>query len=293
MKLTVTGTNAELLAKGASALRLLAQQLRDPRVAGVAASLWKAERAAIGHVIIGNMLIAIEFPVGAPRFGRPLEHAYGRIEGTRGQDGDAVDCFLGPDYDAPNAWTIQTPDEEKIMLGWQNGHEAVAAFVAMYGPERMRGVTCEELGRLRARLYGEPVQGSFHVASVIPPAEVAKAGVDDLGADRAPSAGGGGQLLAAGSGRPPASSRENGLAGAADALLEPKPVPTRPQDMVFTFNAATSAAPVQDFVIAATLLEDPTAASQAAEKAAAALQGFADRIDPAVAQDDAPWPPGP
>lgn len=54
-----------------------------------------------------------------------MEHPYGYFQGTVGLDGDAVDCFVGPDHEAPVAYIVTTRkapdfdevDEQKVLLG--------------------------------------------------------------------------------------------------------------------------------------------------------------------------------
>lgn len=70
---------------------------------------------------------------------------YGYIRGTVGADGDHVDCFVGPNQNAPNVYVIDTAkkpdftefDEHKCMLGFSTGAEARAALLANYDDPRV------------------------------------------------------------------------------------------------------------------------------------------------------------
>lgn len=61
---------------------------------------------------------------------------YGFIVGMMGNDGEPLDCYIGPDDHAPMAFLIEQltedgePDEGKIMLGWRTAEDAVAAYLA-------------------------------------------------------------------------------------------------------------------------------------------------------------------
>jgi phage-related protein (TIGR01555 family) len=69
-----------------------------------------------------------------------LMHDYGYLRGTRGVDGDHVDCFLGPDPRSEVVYVIHTMkaplfvelDEDKCMLNFPTEASARAAFFANY-----------------------------------------------------------------------------------------------------------------------------------------------------------------
>ena len=69
-----------------------------------------------------------------------MPFAYGYIRGTLGVDGDHVDCYIGPDHTAKQAYIVHTRkapdfkeyDEDKVMLGFPNEKAARAAFAAAY-----------------------------------------------------------------------------------------------------------------------------------------------------------------
>lgn len=95
-----------------------------------------------------GMTIAVENDVGSVRQGKDkngkpwrtvMTHAYGYIEGTEGVDGDAVDCFIGPDKSAKFAYVIHQLqkengawDEDKVMLGFPDAMSAKEAYFKNY-----------------------------------------------------------------------------------------------------------------------------------------------------------------
>lgn len=68
-----------------------------------------------------------------------FQYGYGYVRGTRGEDGDQVDVFIGPDKKSPHVFIIrqQDPntgmyDEDKCMLGFSSMTEAVEAYKDHY-----------------------------------------------------------------------------------------------------------------------------------------------------------------
>lgn len=66
---------------------------------------------------------------------------YGEIDRTEGEDGDPVDVYLGP-WQNPGCLVYvvhqlkrdRTPDEDKVMLGFQNAEIAEEAY-RLHGPD--------------------------------------------------------------------------------------------------------------------------------------------------------------
>ena len=97
-----------------------------------------------GHMVFQGIPIAIENRKGSVRKWKDAEgntgqtkmtYAYGYVKRTLGTDEDEVDCFIGPDPRAANAFIVHqqnkpqgTYDEEKVMLGFSNQKEAVRAY---------------------------------------------------------------------------------------------------------------------------------------------------------------------
>ena len=94
------------------------------------------------------MRINIENEAGSTRSGidvdgkpwkQKMSIPYGEIIGSTGIDGDAVDCFIGPDKSAKFVYIITTThkekghfDENKCMLGFPDAMSAKAAFYRNY-----------------------------------------------------------------------------------------------------------------------------------------------------------------
>lgn len=110
----------------------------------------KAGNYKKGHVTIGSFDITIENPAGSVRRGvdadgkewsTTMANAYGEIRGTQSVDGDPIDVFLASDMDAWNGRKVfvvdQTNadgsfDEHKVMLGFNDKDDAMAAYLANY-----------------------------------------------------------------------------------------------------------------------------------------------------------------
>lgn len=91
-----------------------------------------------------GLKIKIENPAGSVRSGVDhdgnewsvrMSHDYGEIVGTHGVDGDPIDCFLGPDKNAPFVFIVHQLqkgdggfDEDKCFLGFSDAMEAKAAY---------------------------------------------------------------------------------------------------------------------------------------------------------------------
>lgn len=69
-----------------------------------------------------------------------MQHPYGYVEGTLGMDGDEVDVYVGPNDTSTKVFVItqnKAPkftevDEQKVMLGFNSGEEAKAAYLKHY-----------------------------------------------------------------------------------------------------------------------------------------------------------------
>lgn len=87
---------------------------------------------------LGGLPIVIETPKGTSRPGHNCIVAahYGYLRGTKGADGDAVDCFIGPNRQSDKVYIIEQQkygtkdfDEHKVMIGFDKLSDAVAAYV--------------------------------------------------------------------------------------------------------------------------------------------------------------------
>jgi superfamily II DNA or RNA helicase/predicted RNA methylase len=76
-----------------------------------------------------------------------MSHPYGYFRGTEGVDGDHVDCFVGPNLDAPTVFVVHARkinrwdeyDEDKVMVGFNSAAEAKQAFLDNYSDPRFFG----------------------------------------------------------------------------------------------------------------------------------------------------------
>ena len=114
----------------------------------------------MGTVEFQGLPIAIENKVGTTRKWRDGEggtgetemlHAYGYIKRTNGDDEDELDCYVGPDPRAQQAYVIhqQNPqtglwDEAKVMLGFSNKADARLAYNLHYNRSDFE-VTCSAM----------------------------------------------------------------------------------------------------------------------------------------------------
>src|SRR5262245_23910853 len=102
-------------------------------------------------------------PDGKERIGTTrMLHDYGCIEGHLSGDGEELDCYIGPDENAPDVHIVhqgKAPDftgwdEDKTMLGWPDAGAAKAAYLAHRddGERAFRGMTTMPLDRFKAKL---------------------------------------------------------------------------------------------------------------------------------------------
>jgi hypothetical protein len=110
----------------------------------------KAGNYPKGHIYAHGLRISIENPADSFRSGKSkdgeewstrMQHDYGYIRGTEGNDGDHVDVFLGPEYKDPkhpvhvvNQHDSDTHafDEHKVMMGFPDEDSAMEAYHGNY-----------------------------------------------------------------------------------------------------------------------------------------------------------------
>lgn len=72
------------------------------------------------------------------RWENRMQAAYGELDGTTGNDGDPVDCFIGPFPESRRVWVINQAwtdggfDEHKTMLGFLTEGQARAAYLGSF-----------------------------------------------------------------------------------------------------------------------------------------------------------------
>lgn len=108
-----------------------------------------------GETSFQGLDIAVENRAGSVRRGvdkdgKPWEtkmvHPYGYVRGTKGADGEEVDCYVGPDKKAPDAFVVHQRlhtgkgyDEDKVLLGFRNASEARAGYLKHYNDPKFLG----------------------------------------------------------------------------------------------------------------------------------------------------------
>lgn len=104
----------------------------------------KAGNYAKGHLTLYGLDISIETPKGAIRRGTDKNGKkwqnkspadYGYIRNSVSNDGEHVDCYVGPNRNSKRVWVIDQKhhdsglfDEHKIMLGFKNKGQALATY---------------------------------------------------------------------------------------------------------------------------------------------------------------------
>lgn len=99
-------------------------------------------------------------PITGKKWSVKMSAPYGYINGTEGVDGDAVDCFVGPNPFAETAFVIHALrpgtfgqyDEDKVMLGFSTAQEAKQCFLDNYTDPKFFG-SLEMVPMVR--LYGK------------------------------------------------------------------------------------------------------------------------------------------
>lgn len=106
-------------------------------------------KASLPRIKWQGLTLAIENKAGTTRSGKKpngtawhtkMKHAYGFVDDSEGVDGDEVDCFVGPDLDAPMVYVVHQNtvddwdayDEDKCMIGFSSLEAAKAAFLMNY-----------------------------------------------------------------------------------------------------------------------------------------------------------------
>lgn len=119
-----------------------------PNVAGIRSVTPEVEEYKLPKIKVAGLIAAIENPRGTIRKGMGLNgkqwaakmpHHYGYIKGTKGADGDEVDCFIGQNMQAPMVYVMNQKDpstggfdEHKCMIGFNSMEEAKNAYLAAY-----------------------------------------------------------------------------------------------------------------------------------------------------------------
>lgn len=115
-----------------------------------------ANRKLEGRTVFQGLPISIENDKGSVRegvdkaTGKPwrtvMKYPYGYVRLSEGADGEHVDCYIGPNENAKNAFVVHQNDpntgkydEDKVMLGWDNAEDAKKAYLAHYDNPKFFG----------------------------------------------------------------------------------------------------------------------------------------------------------
>jgi hypothetical protein len=127
---------------GAHAGAYGSNDLRLPTQSQAQAGVYK-----MGRTSVQGLRIAIEQPQGSVRVGKDAKGKewssrmaahYGYLEGTRGADGDGIDCFVGPFPESEAVFVVNQRgkgcgfDEHKVMLGFASERHARGAYLDSY-----------------------------------------------------------------------------------------------------------------------------------------------------------------
>ena len=116
--------------------------------------------------------ITIEHPRGSIRklhddsgkvvYKKHMHYSYGFFNGTKGRDGDEVDCMLGPIKYAKEVYVVhmrdmgpvpsEREDEDKCMIGFQSADAAKAAFLMHYPENFYAGMTALPVDEFKERM---------------------------------------------------------------------------------------------------------------------------------------------
>lgn len=108
-----------------------------------------------GHAEFQGIQIAIENRKGSVRKGtdkdgKPwrtvMRMPYGFVKGTKGADGEEIDCYIGPHKNAPNVYAVHQHksdgtgyDEDKLIFGVRSKEEATKGYLAHYNSDKFLG----------------------------------------------------------------------------------------------------------------------------------------------------------
>lgn len=116
--------------------------------------------------------ITVEHPKGTQRelhdddgklvYSKHMYYDYGYFNGTKGRDGDEVDCMLGPVLNATEVFVIhmkdmgpdktEREDEDKCMVGFPSADSAKAAFLMHYPKDFYDGMTALPVDQFKQRM---------------------------------------------------------------------------------------------------------------------------------------------
>jgi hypothetical protein len=116
----------------------------NPSVGGMHSITPQMDAMKLPKMKLNGMVLAIENPRGSIRQGMDvngkqwsakMSHPYGFIKGTKGADGDDIDCFIGDNLKSQKVFVINQNDpttgefdEHKCMIGFDSQEQARKAY---------------------------------------------------------------------------------------------------------------------------------------------------------------------
>lgn len=158
-KALAVAAGATIAGAGALALRRHMKKKKEEAASEKSAStdidILKFAFKLQGEMEFQDIPIAIENRKGSVRKGtdkdgKPwrtvMKMPYGYIKGSKGADGEDIDCYVGPHKNAPNAYVVHQRksdgtgyDEDKVLLGLRNKEEATKGYLAHYNSDKFLG----------------------------------------------------------------------------------------------------------------------------------------------------------
>jgi phage-related protein (TIGR01555 family) len=118
----------------------------EPSVYGQARLVGEKDHSQLHRIKMDGIVSLIENPRGSIRQGKDgswrvkMPHHYGFIKGTKGADGDEVDCFIGPNLKSKRVFVVNQVgktgqfDEHKCMLGFDSETDARKGYLGSFSP---------------------------------------------------------------------------------------------------------------------------------------------------------------
>lgn len=116
----------------------------NPNVSGSGSIVPSQAKDSLPRIKVGGMVACIENPRGSIRQSKTgdwkmkMPHHYGFLKGTKGADGDEVDCFIGENLKPTHVYVVNqvkqdgTFDEHKCMIGFNSMAHAKQAYMSSY-----------------------------------------------------------------------------------------------------------------------------------------------------------------
>ena len=128
--------------------------------------------STLPQITVHNLPITIEHPKGTQRvlkgddgkvvYSKHMYAHYGFFNGTKGRDGDEVDCFVGPMKNAKEVYIAhmkdlgpvpsEREDEDKCFIGYPSAEAAKQSFLQHYPKTFLESMTVLPVDTFKAKL---------------------------------------------------------------------------------------------------------------------------------------------